>query len=113
YYLAVKDGSVAQCYWAKDTDFSVLADDLTAALEKGEPLSHITTGGLPIGGYPAIVTECRTTGQIIKDELPYIAFDWLPLILMIILHLAIIIIKIIKKFIIKLKSKQEITVTSK
>ena len=86
YYLMVKDSAVVQSYWERSGSLSERADELTAALDKGTPLSYINTGGDPVGGYPEIVLECRTPLQRFFDELPVIAYDYIPLLVLLALY---------------------------
>ncbi len=86
YYLMVRDSAVVQSYWEKSNSLSERADELTAAMEKGKPFSYINTGGDPVGGYPGIVTECRPPLQRFFDELPWIAYEYIPLLVLLALY---------------------------
>lgn len=86
YYLMVKDSAVVQSYWERSGSLSERADELTAALDKGTPLSYINTGGDPVGGYPGVVFECRTPLQRFFDKLFFIVYDYIPLLVLLALY---------------------------
>ncbi|MDE6592993.1 MAG: hypothetical protein K2K57_08020 [Oscillospiraceae bacterium] len=93
YYLMVKNSAVVQSYWERSGSLSERADELTATLDKGKPFSYINTGGDPVGGYPDIVTECRTPLQRFFDELLWIAYGYIPLLVLLALYVLALLIR--------------------
>lgn len=93
YYLMVKDSDVVQCYWQYKNSLDERADELTAALEKGKPLSYINAGGDHIGGFPEVIRECRPPLKIIYDELPYVALMFEPLLVLIAVYVLALLIR--------------------
>ena len=93
YYLMVKDSDVVQCYWQYKNSLAERADELTAALEKGKPLTYINAGGDYIGGSPEVIRECRPPLKIIYDELPYVALMFEPLLVLIAVYVLALLIR--------------------